>query len=86
MTNEFTRFLIDSGELNAMASIKRLLSPAADLSLDSVYAPFAGVPSERIISPEILGITDPLTVQVRIDQGIIPSPHSRKFIVFQCAH
>ena len=49
-----------------MASIKRLLSPATDLSLDSVYAPFAGVPSERIISPEILGITDPLTVQVRI--------------------
>ena len=66
MTNEFMRFLIRNEELNGMASVKRLLTPTTDLSLDSVYAPFGQVPSERIISPEVLGITDPLTVQIRL--------------------
>ncbi len=66
MTNEFMRFLITNEELNAMASIKRLVTPTADLSLDPVYAPFGKVPSDRIISPEVLGITDPLTVQIRL--------------------
>ncbi len=45
--------------------IKRLVTPAADLSFDSVYAPFGKVPSDRIISPEVLGVKDPLTVQIR---------------------
>lgn len=66
MTNEFMRFLIRNEELNEMASVKRLVTPTTDLSLDSVYAPFAQVPAERIISPEIVGITDPLTIQVRL--------------------
>ena len=66
MTNEFMRFLITNKELNEMASVKRLVTPTKDLSFDSVYAPFAQVPSERTISPEVLGILDPLTVQVRI--------------------
>jgi len=66
MTNEFMRFLITNEELNEMASVKRLVTPTADLSFDSVYAPFGQVPSERIISPEVLGILDPLTVQVRL--------------------
>ena len=48
-----------------MASVKRLVTPTTDLSLDPVYAPFAQVPADRIISPEVLGITDPLTVQIR---------------------
>ena len=65
MTNEFMRFLIAKEELNAMASVKRLITPTTDLSLDSVYAPFGQVPAERIISPEALGIMDPLTVQIR---------------------
>ena len=65
MTNEFMRFLITSEELNRMASVKRLVTPTTDLSLDPVYAPFAQVPADRIISPEVLGITDPLTVQIR---------------------
>ena len=65
MTNEFMRFLITNKELNDMASVKRLLTPTTDLSLDSVYAPFGKVPADRVISPELLGITDPLTVQVR---------------------
>ena len=48
-----------------MASVKRLITPTTDLSFDSVYAPFGKVPSDRIISPEVLGITDSLTVQIR---------------------
>ncbi len=66
MTNEFMRFLITDSELNKMASVKRLVTPTADLSFDAVYAPFGQVPSERIISPEVLGIKDPLTVQIRV--------------------
>ena len=66
MTNEFMRFLITNGELNEMASVKRLVTPTTDLSLDPVYAPFGQVPADRIISPEVLGITDPLTVQIRL--------------------
>jgi multiple sugar transport system substrate-binding protein len=65
MTNELMRFLITNEELNNMASLKRLVTPTSDLSFDSVYAPFAQVPSDRIISPEVLGILDPLTVQIR---------------------
>ena len=66
MTNEFMRFLIRNEELNQMASIKRLVTPTKDLSLDSIYAPFGKIPTNRTISPEVLGITDALTVQVRI--------------------
>ena len=66
MTNEFMRFLISKAELNEMASVKRLITPTTDLSFDSVYAPFGQVPSERTISPEVLGITDALTTQIRI--------------------
>ncbi len=66
MTNEFMRFLITNEELNQMASVKRLVTPTADLSFDSVYAPFGQVPSDRTISPEVLGILDPLTVQIRV--------------------
>lgn len=66
VTNEFMRFLITNDELNAMASVKRLVMPTKDLSMDSVYAPFGQVPVERTISPEALGILDPLTVQTRI--------------------
>jgi len=65
MTNEFMRFLISNSELNQMASVKRLVTPTADLTFDSVYAPFGQVPSERTISPEVLGITDPLTAQIK---------------------
>ena len=66
MTNEFMRFLITNDELNKMASVKRLVTPTRDLSFDSVYAPFGQVPSDRTISPEVLGILDPLMVQLRI--------------------
>ncbi|MBQ7700324.1 MAG: hypothetical protein IJT49_08295, partial [Clostridia bacterium] len=66
MTNEFMRFLISKKELNQMASVKRLVTPTADLSFDTVYAPFGKVPASCTISPEVIGITDPLTVQIRI--------------------
>ena len=65
MTNEFMRFLISDNELKEMASVKRLVTPTKDLSFDSVYAPFGQVSSERTFSPEVLGIKDPLTVQIR---------------------
>ncbi|MBR3333117.1 MAG: carbohydrate ABC transporter substrate-binding protein [Clostridia bacterium] len=65
MTNEFMRFLISRRELNGMASVKRLVTPTTDLSFDSVYAPFGQVPAERILSPEAIGITDPLAAQIR---------------------
>ena len=66
MTNEFMRFLITRDELNKMASVKRLVTPTTDLSFDAVYEPFSQVPTERVLSPEVIGITDPLAVQVRI--------------------
>ncbi len=66
MTNEFMRFLITREELNAMASVKRLVTPTTDLSFDSVYAPFGEVPEDRTISPEVLGISDALATQTRI--------------------
>ena len=58
MANEFMRFLVSRQELNRMASVKRLVTPTKDLSFDSVYAPFGQVPAERILSPEVIGITD----------------------------
>ncbi len=66
MTNEFMRFLITREELNEMASVKRLVTPTTDLSFDAVYAPFGQVSAERTLSPEVLGILDPLTVQIRV--------------------
>ena len=65
MTNEFMRFLITRKELNKMASVKRLVTPTTDLSFDAVYKPFGQIPTERVLSPEAIGITDPLAAQVR---------------------
>ena len=65
MTNEFMRFLITRQELNNMASVKRMVTPTTDLSFDSVYEPFGQVPVERILSPEVIGITDAIAKQVR---------------------
>ena len=59
------RFLITRQELNQMASVKRLVTPTLDLSFDSVYAPFGQVPAERVLCPEVVGITDPLAAQIR---------------------
>lgn len=65
MTNEFMRFLICDKELNNMASIKGLISPTKNPS-NSIYDPFINTPKERTISPEVIGIKDQLTKQIRI--------------------
>ena len=59
------RFLISSTELNKMAEIKRLVSSTTDLSYDNIYAPLADVPSDRIVSPEKIGLMDAVTRQLR---------------------
>ena len=61
MANEFMRFLITSGELNLMAQNKGLMSPTVDLSFNSMYAAFGDVPESRILSPELIGLTDEMT-------------------------
>ena len=66
MTNEFMRFLVRTPELNAMASLKRLVTPTTELSFDPVYAAFGQIPAERTFSPEGLGVKDPLAKQIRI--------------------
>ena len=66
MTNEFMRFLLSNQELNNLASIKRLLTPTKDLSFDTIYAPFGQIPTNRTFSPEVLGIVNDLTVQIRV--------------------
>ena len=65
MTNEFMRFLISKQELNEMALSKHLVTPTKEMPLESVYASFGNVPSNRTFSPEVLGVKDPLAVQVR---------------------
>ena len=65
MANEFMRFLITPEELNEMARNKGLLSPAKDLSFDSMYAAFGAVPESRIVSPEEFGLTDDAVIQLR---------------------
>ena len=65
MANEFMRFLVTSEELNEMAQNKGLMSPTKDLSFNSVYAAFGDVPEARILSPEVIGLTDDAVLQFR---------------------
>ena len=65
MANEFMRFLVTSQELNQMAQNKGLMSPTKDLSFNSVYAAFGDVPESRILSPEVIGLTDDAVIQFR---------------------
>ena len=65
MANEFMRFLITPRELNEMAQNKGLMSPTKDLSFNSMYAAFGAVPESRILSPEVLGLTDDAVIQLR---------------------
>jgi multiple sugar transport system substrate-binding protein len=65
MANEFMRFLITTQELNNMAQNKGLLSPTKDLSFNSVYAALGEVPESRILSPEVIGLTDDAVIQLR---------------------
>ena len=65
MANEFMRFLITSQELNEMAQNKGLMSPTKNLSFNSMYAAFGNVPESRVISPEVIGLTDDAVIQFR---------------------
>ena len=66
IANEFMRFLITSDELNEMAKNKGLMSPTKDLSFNSMYAAFGNVPKDRILSPEVFGLTDDAVFQLRM--------------------
>ncbi|MBR3586264.1 MAG: carbohydrate ABC transporter substrate-binding protein [Oscillospiraceae bacterium] len=65
MANEFMRFLVTPRELNEMAQNKGLISPTKDLSFNSMYAAFGAVPESRILSPEVIGLTDDAVIQLR---------------------
>ena len=65
MANEFMRFLVTPQELNEMAQNKGLMSPTKDLSFNSIYAAFGDVPESRILSPEVIGLTDDAVIQLR---------------------
>ena len=65
MANEFMRFLITSRELNQMAMNKGLMSPTKDLSFNNMYAAFGNIPESRILSPEVIGLTDDAVIQMR---------------------
>ena len=65
MANEFMRFLVTPQELNEMAQNKGLMSPTKDLSFNSMYAAFGDVPESRILSPEVIGLTDDAVIQLR---------------------
>jgi multiple sugar transport system substrate-binding protein len=65
MANEFMRFLITSPELNEMAQSKGLMSPTRDLSFNDMYAAFGDIPESRILSPEVIGLSDDAVVQLR---------------------
>ena len=64
MVNEFMRFLVCADELNQMANTKRMVSPCADMSLDSVYAPFQKLDDQRFINISELGVKDSAASQV----------------------
>ena len=66
MANEFMRFLITSDQLNNMAQKKGLMSPTKDLSLNDMYAAFGDIPESRILSPEVIGLTDDAVIQLRM--------------------
>ena len=65
MANEFMRFLVTSRELTEMARNKGLMAPTKDLSFDSMYASFGEIPESRILSPEVIGLTDDGVIQLR---------------------
>jgi multiple sugar transport system substrate-binding protein len=65
MANEFMRFLVTSQELGKMAQNKGLMSPTKELSFNSVYAAFGDVPESKILSPEVIGLTDDAVIQLR---------------------
>lgn len=66
MANEFMRFLVNTQELNDMASTKRLLTVTPDIPYEGLYAPFSKVDANRIIATHELGLSDEVTIQYRV--------------------
>ncbi len=65
MANEFMRFLISKKELDNMASLKRLITPADDFSSDELYSALADIPADRSFSDKETGLLDPAVRQFR---------------------
>ncbi len=65
MANEFMRFLINRDELNNMAGLKRLITPADDFSYDMLYSSLEDVPGNRSFSDKDTGLMDPAIRQFR---------------------
>ena len=65
MADEFLRFLITPGELMHMSDVKRLVSPANNLSFEGIYAPFGEIPEDRIVETQKIGLLDASFVQLR---------------------
>ena len=42
------------------------MSPTNDLSFNSMYAAFEDVDKSRILSPEVIGLTDDAVIQLRM--------------------
>ncbi len=62
MANEFMRFLINDKELDNMSKIKRLMTPAKNISLDNIYASFNDCEAIYISN---LGLNDTADQKVR---------------------
>lgn len=65
MANEFIRFLTGKKELGNMASIKRLITPTDDFSLDEVYSSLDSFPKERSFSYQATGLNDAVGKEFR---------------------
>ena len=64
ISNEFMRFLVCPDEINLMANAKRMVTPCKDMSLNSVYAPFKDIDTQRTINLSELGLSDTPASQV----------------------
>ena len=62
IANEFMRFLISNEELGNMSKIKRLMTPAKDMSLNDLYASFGDAKAIYISS---LGLNDTADQRIR---------------------
>ena len=65
MAIEFMRFLMSTKELGNMASVKRLITTAQNLSLDSIYSSLGDTRKDRIICSTEANINDNAVKQFR---------------------
>ncbi len=65
MAMEFMRFLISTGELGNMASVKRLITTTKDFSLDNMYSSLSNTPKDRMICSTEADINDNAVKQFR---------------------